>query len=261
MVAIVLGIITYNRSQYLKNLLASFISTYNVSYHYTIIIADDGSTDDTMVIINNFIREYESTFEIVFIQNNKGYIAQQSNSILYEASKRNFDCGFMANDDIEFLEKGWDTSYYDSVIKTGFDHLVYFNKLYACKSGSQFKMHKKKIRVTENVCICSKICVLYCMGCFWTFTKKMINTIGYFNTSIFYGSGYSHIEYTLRACRANFNNEKYLYDVENNKIKVFCPKNDINYITVKDGMNVAKNKQALLDTFANKNPIYFNPFT
>ena len=60
-----------------------------------------------------------------------------------------------------------------------------------------------------------------------TFTKKLINTVGYFDEHQFKIRGHSHIDYTMRCCRMKLNNYKTLFDIKNsnNYIKL----NDIHY--------------------------------
>lgn len=249
---IILGIITYNRKNYLENLLTSFFKTYNPLYDYTIIIADDGSTDGTIQFLENYDKP------IKLLKNNRIFIAGQTNSILYEANNYDYDIGFMVNDDVEFIEKGWDSDYIIGSEK--YKHLVYFDKRYASNSAIKvYKQYHNK-KAIKKLHIISKINYYNSMGCFWTFTKDVVNKVGYFNTRDFHGSGYSHIEYTLRCCRENFNDATYLFDVENPKLKVFCTQNDNNYVSVKDNLNIKKNKTALDNTIKDKKFIYFSPF-
>lgn len=250
---IILGIITFNRKPYLEKLLISFENTYNKDYEYIIIIADDGSTDDTLEYLDIYIKKYPN---IVLIKNYKAYIGGQTNSILQESLKYEYDVGFMVNDDVEFLEKGWDNDYVNVITKSNYHHLVYFDNKYASYKAQ--KEYKKfyKVKENRNLEIISKINFRLCMGCFWTFTKDVITKVGYFNVKNFNGSGYSHIEYTLRCCRAGFNNSDYLFDVINPKLKVLCGDN---YISVKDNKNIINNKKALIQTILNKNFIYFCP--
>lgn len=250
---LILGIVTYNRLRYLKKLLSSFLNTYNKDYEYTIIIADDGSTDGTL----EYLDEFNNTFPIIIIKNSHKYIAGQTNSILKMCSNYSYDIGFIANDDIEFTDSGWDIDYVDSILKSGYDHLVYFNKNLCSYKAKLFRHNQRKIKIKNNLNICSKINYLLCMGCFWTFTPRVISTVGYFNTGDFIGSGYSHIEYTLRCCRAGFNKENYLYDVENPKIIVYCEDSDKNYNSVKDNNNISHNYNSLNKTISNKSFIYY----
>jgi len=50
---IVLGITTYNRCDYLRACLESFLQTRNANHEWVVIVADDGSTDDTLEYLEN----------------------------------------------------------------------------------------------------------------------------------------------------------------------------------------------------------------
>ena len=50
---IVLGITTYNRCDYLQACLESFLQTRNTDHEWVVIVADDGSTDDTLEYLEN----------------------------------------------------------------------------------------------------------------------------------------------------------------------------------------------------------------
>jgi hypothetical protein len=50
------------------------------------------------------------------------------------------------------------------------------------------------------------------MGCFWTFTPQVIESIGYFDEVEFRVRGHAHIDYSMRATRAGFNNSDTLFD-------------------------------------------------
>ena len=61
-----------------RTVLQSWLRTRNNSYNWTIIVADDGSTDGT---INNFIQFDIPNTKIILLQNSGGGIAIQTNSI------------------------------------------------------------------------------------------------------------------------------------------------------------------------------------
>ena len=52
------------------------------------------------------------------------------------------------------------------------------------------------------------------MGALFTFTKKLVKEIGYFDEENFKIRGHSHIDFTIRCCRKKFNNNKNLYDIK-----------------------------------------------
>ena len=116
----------------------------------------------------------------------------------------NFDFGFIMNDDLLFLKKGWVLKYYLTYKKNNIDHLVYYDINFKAKEHLFYNKDKTLI---------SYVSAKNCQGALFTFTKKLINEIGYFDENNFKIRGQSHIDFTLRCCRANFNNLNFLYDI------------------------------------------------
>jgi len=199
------GVTTYNRKKYIENFIEKWIESINFNDINVLIIADDGSSDGT----TEFLRKYEinNNFRFVVLQNDSIGIARQSNSILKFITNQypNPDMIFMCNDDIEFIKKGWQKKYFDISKSSGFDHLVYFSELW--KSAKFVNKHKKFPLISS----CN---ARDAMGCFYTVTPKMIQNIGYFDEESFPIRGHSHVDFTLRACRAKFNELDNLYDIK-----------------------------------------------
>ncbi len=195
---VVMGVITYNRIDYLRKFLKTFEETRNVNYKWTVIIADDGSDDDQIIKGINIPH-----VEIITINNNRKGVAWQTNTILQELKKIDFDFAFMANDDIWF-EKGWDDRYIDAAFESGHYHLVYHNTEW--KKPTHEIGHKKHP-------IVSYINAKDCLGCFFTITPEILSKVGYFDYQTFGFRGGEHIDYTIRCCRAGFNEEKTLWDM------------------------------------------------
>jgi len=72
--------------------------------------------------------------------------------------------------------------------------------------------HKKSNHMIKNNLLISYCDAINCQGAFFTFTKKMIEKVGYFDEYNFKIRGHSHVDYTIRCCRNKFNNENKLYD-------------------------------------------------
>jgi hypothetical protein len=51
------------------------------------------------------------------------------------------------------------------------------------------------------------------MGCFYTLTPALIGRLGYFDEASFPVRGHSHVDYTMRACRAEANDSSCLFDI------------------------------------------------
>ena len=99
---IVLGITTYNRCDYLQACLESFLQTRNTDHEWVVIVADDGSTDDTLEYLENL----NFPHEIHIIKNNRRYAGGQTNTIFELSQKISFDIGFKVDDDLVFKKKG-----------------------------------------------------------------------------------------------------------------------------------------------------------
>jgi len=198
----VIGIVTYNRCKYLQKCISSLLNSLNNKINYTLIIADGNSHDETNKYINNLI--LPNNISLILINNEKHFIYRQSNSILKYAEMLDFNIGFLINDDIIFKKKGWDTSYYDACDKTNFDHLVYFDPKFKKQDHYNYNKYLQSYCKPQN-----------CQGAFFTFTKRLINKIGFFDEENFKIRGHSHIDFTLRCCRLNFNDKYYLFDILN----------------------------------------------
>lgn len=202
----VMAVTTINRWDYLQNFLSSWLATRNNKHNWTLIVADDGSNDETLRELIEF--EMGDT-KVVIIQNSGGGIAKQTNSVFNYCMENthSFDLLFSSDDDIFFIQPGWDDAYHNAVVKTGFDHLVHFNENWK-ESRFQTSVRKNGISLT------SKTNVDHCMGCFYTVTPRMLEDIGGFDEKEFPIRGHSHIDFSMRACRKGYNNAETLFDIE-----------------------------------------------
>ena len=207
----VIGITTFNRCNYLNDTLDTLLRNLSSDIDYIIIISDGNSKDHTIKVIKSKI--LKDNISLIIISNSLHFIYRQSNSILKYSLNFDFDFGFLMNDDLIFLNDNWDVLYFNAYIESNYDHLVYFDKNE--KNPNHEIDHNKynlsSFTIGKN-----------CQGALFTFTKKLINDIGYFDEDNFKIRGHSHIDYTLRCCRKGFNNIDILYDLKdsNNYIKL-----------------------------------------
>jgi len=200
---IIMSVTTFNRVKYLKTFIDTWEFTRSPELNWTLLVANDGSSDSTLDFLGQKLKEPLS-YTLKVINNNRKGVHYQTNTIFDQSLKLNFDFGFKADDDIIFLKKGWDHKYIDSSIKNGYDHLVYYNT----------KWKPKKIEHKKDD-LCAFTDPMNCLGCFWTYTPKMLKKIGYFDYASFGLRGNGHIDYTIRACRAGFNDREKLFDILN----------------------------------------------
>lgn len=202
---LVMAVTTINRWDYLEKFISSWYRTRNNSYNWTLIIADDGSTDSTIRRMMSY--DLPNT-QVIIIQNSGGGIAIQTNSMFnYCLQMENEpDLIFSVDDDIYFKQKGWDTAYLNAVMSTGYDHLVHFNPDWKPSIHDQ-------VQLLSSIKLRSMTDGISCMGCFYTLTPKLLKTIGGFDQDAFPIRGHSHIDFTMRACRAGFNDLNTLFDI------------------------------------------------
>ena len=201
----VTAVTTIDRKEYLEKFIHGWNRYRDKSANKLLIVADDGSTDGTLEWLCDEL-EIED-YNLVVIRNDSLGIARQTNSIIDYVSNLHFrpDAIFMCNDDIRFLKKGWDNSYYRAMLTSGYDHLVYFNPNWKEPSHAE-----ESPRSSELISSCT---AREAMGCFYTLTPRLIESLGFFDEDSFPVRGHSHVDYTLRACRTEANDTQYLYDL------------------------------------------------
>ncbi len=189
---------------FFENLINSFIRAINLKDDlWKVIIADDGSTDGTIEYIESLAI---SNTPITLIKNNRQGIHHQFNTIVNELEKMDFDYCFKCDDDIKFIQLGWESVYINAIKNSGYDHLCHFDPKWR-----PIKNLKKPI-IQDNI-------IGYCeakdvQGAFFTLTPAVIHKVGYMDTQNFGFRGVGHVDYTMRACRVGFNDIKNPFDVK-----------------------------------------------
>ncbi len=194
----VLGVTTLNRIGYLTRFISSFNETRSDDFDWLVIVADDGSTDETLEWLQS---SPEVAGDLLVIENKRVAITGQTNSIFQAAIATDFDFGFKCDDDVFFTRPGWDHLYYDTALRTGMRHLVYHN--------SEWKPPEHAV-VQDG--LVSSVQAENCMGCLYTFDPEVLHVVGAFDEQEFPVRGHAHIDFTVRACRAGFNDEMTLWD-------------------------------------------------
>lgn len=201
----VTAVTTIDRREYLEQFIEGWNKTRDRGANRILIVADDGSTDGTLEWLCEELELPDSS--LVVIRNDGLGIARQTNSIIDYVRKMDFlpDAIFMCNDDISFLQAGWDKSYFQAMSESGYDHLVYFNPDWKDPFHSEGSPRFSGLK--------SSCSARDAMGCFYTLTPSLIETLGFFDEDSFPVRGHSHVDYTLRACRVEANDSQFLYDI------------------------------------------------
>lgn len=199
-----LAITTFNRVEYLKKLIDSFLITAG-NHKYIVAINDDGSKDGS----REYLKSLQNTKNIkweIFYSNNKGsYFC--ANTLFNFALSQEFDLGFSLDDDLFFIRKGWDELYYNAYKKSGHSHLSHYSIGW---SG------ERKTPII-NGSLQSFTTALNSQGAFYTFTKDLLKEIGYLDTKSFGKRGEGHRDWSLRACRVGANNDLTFWDAKDSK--------------------------------------------
>jgi glycosyltransferase involved in cell wall biosynthesis len=203
-------ITTYNRLEYLKAHVTSWNKYRDSKYGWTLILLDDGSTDGTIEYIQNLDID---KVNIIKRFNNRRGTHYQVNQALRLCSELEYNIGFMAEDDIYFIKSGWECQYAVAIATSGFDYLCYFNREWATNHG-RASIVKPKVELT-SVNLQSEVSAYDSFGCLWSFTKRVIDKVGFFDCNNFGVWGNGHTDYSLRCCRAGFNRGPNLYDFLN----------------------------------------------
>ncbi len=209
---LVMAFLTWNRVDYLKRAVETWLQTRSSDHDWIVIIADDGSSDGTAGYLDQLLLPHE-----VHIVGNQGrYACGQTNTVFELAMKIGFDVGFKADDDIYFTRSGWDQLYLDAIENSGFDHLCHLNEQHYTRLRRREKPEFELPQPTfDHSQSCSAhIGVEDCDGCLFTFTPKMIERVGYCDEENFPIRGQWHIDYSARACREGFNRADTFFDAQ-----------------------------------------------
>ncbi len=210
----ILAVTTYNRLEYLKECISSFLETRNRNYNWTLIVADDGSEDGT----REYLEKLKESIGIPFyiLRNDRKYCVGQTNSIFALCKELSYDLAFKVDDDVIFKDKGWDDLYNKAVIGSGYEHLCYLDIAhFLWNRKREDKNYKLPDPVYDDSGLLKSYCQVYKgMGALFTFTPHLIARVGAADERNFPIRGQWHIDYSMRCCRLGFNDSDYFFDAD-----------------------------------------------
>ena len=207
---VVFAVTTYNRAEYLKECLVSWLQTRDPTLPWYVIVADYGSTDGTLDLL------YRGGLPIALhvIRNDRRGVGGQTNTIFEVCRTLGFRFAFKVDDDVLFRKPGWDRLYLDAARESGFDHLCHLNvALWNAERRPVEALAVDAPAAVDASGRCSAFTDVYsCMGCLFTFTPRVLEAVGDIDEANFPIRGDWHIDYSARCCRAGFNRSDTFYD-------------------------------------------------
>jgi glycosyltransferase involved in cell wall biosynthesis len=207
---VVLAVTTYNRCDYLRECLESWAATRNPAYRWLVIVADDGSTDGTP----GYLARPGIPADCHVIRNDRRGAGGQTNAIFRLCRRLDYAIGFKIDDDVVFKRRGWDDLYVDAVRRSGYDHLCHLNlPLFNAERRPKQPLVATRPLAVDPSGTCAAYTGVYdCMGCLFTFTPRVLATVGDIDEANFPVRGDWHIDFSARAARAGFNRVDTFFD-------------------------------------------------
>lgn len=178
------------RYDIIEECLQSLIDSVDISNLY-INVVSDGITDKHMNILEKY------PFEIVYHHKNLG-ISMAKNTGIEKILNNGCYYGFLLDDDLLFKDKEVFNSYVEAIIKTNIPHY----SLYLHDDDQKWPTLYHKI-VNINGFDIKKTPMVN--GCFLTFTKDLIDKIGYFRILSEYKYGHEHSNFSRRSIESKHN--------------------------------------------------------
>lgn len=234
-----IGILSCNRLKCIKRLLES-IKKYSNIENINVIVSDE-STD---INVKEYLRKIK-WIKLLDHQERRG-VVHNTNALLHALSPYKFK--MMLNDDVEIKNNGWETFYFDAMIKTDYHHFCYREyNIYGASTKDEKDINKNGFNIKT---IKSKP-----QGAILTFDDHAFKTVGYYDTK-FPRYGMAHVDWSNRISASGIQPEGF-HDVSGSN----------NYFMIHPEKTVEENKSKILqeakaiykDLSVRRNRIYIAP--
>lgn len=197
----VLAVTTYNRLHYLRECLDGFVRTRSEDHHWTVMVADDASTDGTKQFLERFPLDY-------LVINPRCGVAHQTNTLLQLLAGLDFDYCFKCDDDLLFLRPGWDKLYIGAIRASGLDHLAFDHPEF--NLGDWCRDYRLTTLVRRGPLL-ARVRAEGVKGCFYTITPRVLDRVGYLDSVNFF-HGLEHTDYSMRCGRVGLASPDLAFD-------------------------------------------------
>jgi len=185
-----------------RRLIEQFEQTRSKNTNWLLIVAYnrfDSEVCEIVSMLDNLTKVETIALNCI---NNPG---QMTNKIFKEASKYEFDYGFIASDSVQFKKEGWDGLYYNASNYTNYDCLYFYDQ-----ENPVCNETPRNWSPVINRCQLKHV-----RDTFFTFTKYSLNKVGYYdleNMPILAAH-----DFFLRAADLSFNDKYDPYDAFNSE--------------------------------------------
>lgn len=176
------AVLSYNRGKNLKQIIDSILST--VPADTKVIVCDDGSTGETVDILNKL--------DVTVIRGKNLGVGANKNRALFALQ----DCNFLAmiEDDLVVRAKDWFQMYEEVTLISGIHHFCRVQGKQAGEVVSKFSAYLKDHKLFPIYGIKPR-------GDFVFITKAVLDRVGAFHPE-FVGAGYAHVNWQTRIINA-----------------------------------------------------------
>lgn len=184
------GISTYNRGGQIRQVVEAVLNT--VPDGTLVVVADDGSTDNTQHQVTGLTGTDLEPLPVVYIRgSNKGVVANKNRLL---TALRNCDFITLMEDDLIPTEGGWFETYEAAVIQAGIHHF--------CRvQGKEVDGKSPSFDSFMGSCGCTPIYSSSCRGDLVFISREVLARVGGLNPE-FRGVGYGHLEWSERVVKA-----------------------------------------------------------
>lgn len=210
----VLGVKCKDRFSYVKDFVDSFNETRSSDVHFKVYVADTSTNEQVASKIRNYIENLKRpNTEVVYLRFHDASVTDLSNGILsevYKWDKSSIPTIFMADEDLTFLKKGWDTKYIEAMMKTPYRHIVFYDARWR-KPTSNVK------KTVGGVRLVAKASAKSAQGAFFVLSSELLTKVGIYNNTLFPTKGGGHLNYTYRLYKALGLDTELIFDIENSE--------------------------------------------
>lgn len=200
-------ILTWNSSQHILNCLNSITASMQHSpFTYEVFIIDNGSTDDSVKLINEYEAHHKDILKPIFLNQNTGTTYSRNLAIAKASGKYVvvLDSDVQLNDEtlgelVATLEEDDQVGlvaprlvYGNGLLQKSFDQFpTVWRKLYRYLFLKSIEQNERKVPVED-----ASVEIDYAISAFWLIRKEVIENVGLLDENIFYAP--EDVDYCLR---------------------------------------------------------------